>query len=68
MDSEMTNGYVLLSIRIISFYFNFPIYKRFDHPVFYCCTGYVALLARRYYCGNCAGFNIYTLQISCFRQ
>jgi hypothetical protein len=47
---------VLLKIGIISFYFNFPIYKRFDHPVFYCCTGYVVLLARRYYRGNC-GFN-----------
>ncbi len=41
---------------IVPLYFNFPIYKRFDHSVFYCRAGYIVLLARMYYCGNC-GFN-----------
>jgi hypothetical protein len=45
-----------MKVAIVSFYFNFPIYKRLDHPAFYCRTGYVVLLARRYYRGNC-GFN-----------
>jgi hypothetical protein len=33
-----------MKVAIVSFYFNFPIYKRFDHPAFYCRTGYVVLL------------------------
>jgi len=45
-----------MKVAIVSIYFKFPIYKRFDHPEFYCRTGYVVLFARRYYRGNC-GFN-----------